>query len=389
MKNKGLYWVVSLIVIAILSVAVLYAAVIVGKIPIDLPFYDSGAASIQYDPVEGKMIANEWKDVIIYKMKERHHTVEDILAGIESGTIVIENKEEEEFLAEFDLIEPESFKAYIENHQDLVENGYGSLFIDKVSLNNTTTGIKTIYGDDVMAIDAINKILIIGIDVPYVDKQGRNATAEAKLAVVYNKAQLDMSIVDDLYYWDEIDIHVKREQGIFGVNANGYQWNDAGTWAMMYGTSKIHDKLVRKADIAENTICFDKFGNMSIGTSIDNAYNAVEYAPTLIKNGKTVYDESTHIERNVRMAQTGIGQTSDDKTLICVISGGIYDSGLGGTYSDMLDIMEEYKAQDASMLSGGSRTVMYWNGRVVSKNEGYKTQGAKLPTAIVVKSAVD
>lgn len=375
-KKKIVPIVLTMIIMIILLIGVTYAAVVIGKIPIDLPFMK--AEAVEYYPETGLGIAKQWENVVIYEPKERPENITDIIDNTE-----VEEKTETDMLEQFSLVDTDTLKEYISANEDVLKNGYEKIFIDKVDLNNTPTGIKSIYGDDVLAIDMLNKITIIGINIPY----GEGQTAKAKLAVVDNKAQVDFSTVEDLAYWDAMEEHVKREQAILGINSNGYVWHSSGKWATMFGLAKRHGEMIRKADTASEAICFAKDGTMSIGTDINEAWNATEYAPTLIKLGEIVYTAENDPEANIRMAQTAVGQTADGKTLLLVVSGGIYGSGNGATYSDILQIMEKYKATNASMLSGGSRTVMFWNDRVVTNNDGYKDQGVLLPTALVVKPA--
>ena len=354
--------------------AIIYIAVIAAKMPINLPFIE--AKNLVYDPVEGEQIAEEWKNVVIY---EYDNTPDDVQEIIESADVDKETKESL-FKSLEDIVDTETLNTYIESNSSVIENGYEKLFIDEVDQQSTPTGIKTVHGDDVLAIDKVNGIIIIGVNIPYDDK-----IAKAKLAIVDNKKQLDMSIVEDLQYWDQISEHISREKAILGINANGYTWNDNGDWATMYGLAKYHGQIYRKANNRENSICFDEEGNMSIGGDVESSWNATEGYPILIRNGQEVYSVTSDSEANVRMAQTAIGQTSSGKTLLLVASGGIYGSNSGATTSEILGIMNKYNAYNASMLSGGSRTVMCWNNRIISLSEGYREEGVLLPTAIVVK----
>lgn len=360
----------------ILLIICVYIMVKLLSLPVSLPFM--AADNTEYEPYEGLRVAEQWKNVVVYTPKEVPDSIEEII-----DTVEVEEKTEEDVIKQFSLVDTNSLKSYIDRNSEVLNNGYEKIFIDKVDLDNTQTGIQSVYGDDVLAVDMINGITMVGINIPY----GEGAVAKAKLAIVDNKEQLDLSIVEDLKYWDNVEEHVKRERAILGINSNGYVWDTNGKWATMFGLARRHGETVRKADTKSEVICFSKDGTMSIGTDINEAWNATEYSPTLIKFGETVYVEDENPEGKIRMAQSAVGQTEDGKTLLLVVSGGIYGSDIGATYQEVLEIMERYKAVNASMLSGGSRTVMYWNDRVVTKNEGYKEEGVLIPTALVVKPA--
>ena len=367
------------LVMLILIMALTYAVVYITNLPINLPFLSS--EQLVYEPVEGENIAEQWEDVVIYEYKDKPGSVQEIIDKAE-----VEKKSKEAvFNSLSSIIDVETLEKYVDEHPESTSNGYEKLFIDEVDQNSTPTGIKTVYGDDVLAVDKVNEIIIVGINIPY----DNSKIAKAKLAIVKNKKQIDMSIVSDLKYWDQISEHVDRENAILGINANGYVWNDSGDWASMHGLAKYHGQIYRKSDNSANSICFSQDGTMTIGSNPDDAWNATECYNTLIKDGNTVYDAENDVEATIRMAQTAIGQTSSGETFLLVVSGGIYGSNSGAVTSEVLDIMNKYGAHNAAMLAGGSRTVMYWNNKIVTLNEGYREDGVLLPTAFVVKPVTE
>ena len=353
-----------------------YGAVHLADLPIDLPFRES----IKYDaeiPQTTKNIMQQWANIVFYVPPEKHDTIEDMIADMDDMNIELPELDIKGICDMFPLVDRTTLEDYIKNNPEVAENGYELLFIDKVDLMNTPTGIKTVHDHDVLALDAINGIMIIGVDVP-----SSTGVSKVKLAVVNNPNQMDLSLVRDLSYWDIIEDHAKDTGAILAVNASGYNWHESGNYATMYGATKWRSEVYRKPSDVNDLICFDANGFMTLGTSIDDAYNAIEMMPAMIKEGVIVeYDDTTEI----RSAMSAIGQTYEGVTLIATASGGVYGSNLGVKASDLTNIMNQYGAYNAVALSGGSRAIMYWNNRIVNETVGYDDHGVRLPNAIIVK----
>lgn len=368
-------FILLLVLLIVVMLGTAYASVLVTKAPINLPFVEAVVYKPNI-PDNTENVMEQWRNRTIYEPEVVYDKVEDI---IKDETVEVDEINDTEFLAEFNAVDKVSFDDYITKNPDVLENGYEKMLIDKVDLLNTPTGIKTTKGDDVLAIDAMDGIVIIGIDVP-----SDTGTSKVKLAIVNNKDQLDMSLVKDLSYWSIVEDHAVDNRAILAVNASSYNWNDTGGYATLYGAMKYHGDLIRKAVENEAVITLSEDGTLEIAGNLDTAYNAFEVSPTLIKDGIKVYESP---ENESRYAMSAIGQTADGKTLILTASGGIHGSNLGVTPSEVMAIMEKYGAHNAVSLSGGSRTMMYWNGRNVTEAVGYPTFGMRLPNAIIVKPA--
>lgn len=352
-----------------------YATVIVTDAPIGLPFVEAAVFHPEI-PDTSKQIMEQWTNRKIYEPKVVYDNIEEI---IEDENLDVEEVTDSEFYTTMNLVDKASLETYIQANPDVIKNGYEKLFFDKVDLLNTPTGVKTTKGHDVLAIDALDGITMIGLDVT-----SSTGTSKVKLAVVNHKEQLDMSLVKNLGYWDRVKEHATETQAILAINASTYTWNEAGNYGMLYGAIKYHDTLHRKAVEPNSVTALNKDGTLVIGANLDTAYNAFETTPILMKDGQVVYVAP---ETESRAALSAIGQTADGKTLILAASGGPYGSNLGITPSEALKILQDYGAVNAVCLSGGSRTMMYWNGRYVVEAVNYQSEGVKLPNAIVVKPA--
>lgn len=60
-------------------------------------------------------------------------------------------------------VEPTSMQAYLEAHPEALENGWENLYINEAGLDDEGTSIKTIQGEQVLAIDVPNQVLLIRV----------------------------------------------------------------------------------------------------------------------------------------------------------------------------------------------------------------------------------
>jgi exopolysaccharide biosynthesis protein len=181
---------------------------------------------------------------------------------------------------------------------------------------------------------------------------------------------------------------VARHEGVAGVNAGGFV-DDQGVgdgstplgivisegalkWGSLGGTYEIigideENKLV--------------IGKMTGREALERGVrDAVSFGPMLIVNGEALEIKGAGSGLNPR---TAIGQRADGAILLLTIDGRQPNS-LGGTMSDVIDLMVQYEAVNAANLDGGSSTVMVYEGEVINVCGSLYGPRA-MPTAIVVK----
>lgn len=362
-------------------VASAYALVHFAELPIDLPGKPADSSVIGSDaydeanyPSEGYKIARQWEDVVIYKPKVKISTVDEIIDIVELPEIT-----EDELFVKLGELDESSLLQFITKNPNCIENGYEKIFVDLVDKNNTDTGLRTKQGDKVLSIDAINSMMIAGRDI-----ETPSGTCNIKIAIVKDKSQLDLSIADNMSIWELAETHAEKSGALLVTNANGYVWHESGSYATLYGALKYNGELIRRPNDEAQIVTISEDGTLDANGDIETALHAVEMGPILIDEGEVVYsiEEGTAEDR---YAQTAIGQCDDGTTIIVVAAGSTYGANVGATYSEILQIMQDYGCTEASMLSGGSRSVMYYNGRVVNETIGYNDTGVRLPSAIIVR----
>ena len=126
-------------------------------------------------------------------------------------------------------------------------------------------------------------------------------------------------------------------------------------------------------------------GNLTGQQALDMGLrDAVSFGPVLIVNGKRAEVEGTGGGVNPR---TAIGQRADGAVLLLVIDGRQPHS-IGATYKDIIDVMEQYEAVNACNMDGGSSSLMFYQGELITTCASlYGSR--QLPTAWLVKGEGD
>ena len=376
MRVKDLLIIVlSVLVAVVISIATLYIVVDLMELPIDLPLLEYEAPSTEIGmTARGDMAA--WQQYRSYKSPKRYSSVQEILDDKEITIPVMSRQDVKEL---FPYLDMDSVDDYMSSSGDS-SIGYERLFVD--STGSSSTGIKTIYGDNVSTLDIMDGIAIISI---------RKGSEEMKLAIVSRLEQLDFTLARASQYWRSASSYAVSAGGILAMNASGYSMDPGGSYVLIDGLVKWHGDIVRDPVDEQLAVCFDDNMKMSIGTSIDEAYNAIDATFHLIQRGRVVYnvDDQGDGGLEMRTAKTALGQTTDGLTLLLVSSGGTSGQDDGLLPSDLLEVMQRYNAYNASMLSCGQKVIMYWNGRtVLAENSSSKGLGVKLPNVIYVKPYV-
>lgn len=327
------------------------------------------------------------QDIIDEVMKTREETNElqknaastwgeDDIVDKNAQTEVL--SEEEQFYAKFPELDRTSFEEYLGEHPELLEKGWGKIAIDKCD-SSSKTGIKTIHGDNVLAISANQEIMIVEV---------KGSTYEGRLAIAKDESRLEIKTCANLYKTGQYVKDIAEDNdAILAINASGFiDEGGVGNGGTPYGFLKVNGETLQEPYGHDYKIIgFDENNLMQIGdTSItDNLYNAIEFGPALIVDGQSMLKSAS--SGWGLQPRTAIGQTND-KTILMLVIDGRSTRSTGATVGDCKDILEKYGAVQATNLDGGSSSVMYYNGREITHptTASDNPSGRKLPNAFVI-----
>ncbi len=282
------------------------------------------------------------------------------------------------FFRVFHEVDESSFDSYAEKHKDEVYAKDGTVKLDKAGLKDGGTDIKTKQGDEVVAIDAENGILIVKVT---------GDGFVGKLAIIKDPAQVGIGLAKNFgTKGGGIEKLVNYNDAILGINASGFEDpNGTGNGGKAYGlvisNGKIYQDMIGSAN---KVIGFDEKNRLHIGQykSLSGFRDAVEFKPALIINGEQLVHSSAGWGIQPRSA---IGQTARGEVLLLIIDGRAPGYSIGATLGDCADILKKYDAVQACNLDGGSSSIMYYNGREITKpSAANKVKGRAIPDGFMV-----
>lgn len=294
---------------------------------------------------------------------------------------------EEQFYQTFSELDRESFEAYLKEHPEVLENGYDQIkidLIDDATKKNYDTGIKTKQGHTVLAINAAHGILIAEI----VGEDSLGMEYAGKVALCKHPENVFVGTCEGLFeYGSYVSDMVRNYDAILGINASGFaDYEGNGTGGLPYGFLKSEGETLQAA-VGDDwkIIGFDESDHLQIGAFSDTSQlrDAVEFHPALIINGENLVAGTGLNEQQPR---TAIGQAEDGTVIMLVVDGRQFHS-FGISIEKCADIMESYGAYQASMLDGGSSSVMVYDGREITSPTtlSQNPEGRYLPDAFLVK----
>ncbi len=293
----------------------------------------------------------------------------------------------DKFYAMFSELNESEFEDFLADNPDYLENGYDQIDIDLIGEASKThydTGIKTKQGDTVLAVNAEHGILIVeqtGEDTLGMEYAGKLALCKKPENIFVGTSEY----LGD--YGSFVSDMVSNYDAILGINASGFaDFDGNGTGGTVYGFLKSEGEKYQDAvGDGWKIVGFDNEDHLQVGAFNDtsNLRDAVEFHPALIINGENLVAGTGLNEQQPR---TAIGQAKDGTVIMLVIDGRQMHS-FGVSIERCGEIMEKYGAYQASMLDGGSSSVMVYRGREITSPTtlSQNQEGRYLPDAFLVK----
>ena len=287
-----------------------------------------------------------------------------------------------EFCMTYTELDMDSFAAYAEEHEDEMFDENGNLFIDEAGLDQEGTSIRTVQGDQVLALDTIHGIIIVRLEGDTDAGHYRGV-----LAIVKDPSRIGVAIAKRLgIVGQKIGSMAEDNEAILAINASGFEDPEGGgnggiVYGMLYAAGKKYkgtDGGTYKAGY------FDYDNRLHVGTwkNTTDIRDGVEFKPLLVVNGEQAITGSAGWGIHPR---TAIGQTEDGTVIMLVIDGRQPTYSVGVTVGYTAELMLKYGCVQALNLDGGSSSIMYFNGRKLTKpSGGDKVNGRYLPDAFVV-----
>lgn len=299
-------------------------------------------------------------------------------------------EEEQMFHAQFPQLDTRSLQSYLDAHPETLTNGWENLYINEAGFDDEGTGIYTIQGDEVLAIDAKNGVLLLRVV---------GGGYRGVLAIANDPSELSVEMSAGIGAYGELvgDI-ASAHGGVLAMSASGFLDTDAGG-----NSAGGNGGLIAGYAISNGTGYGEHFGAGYYRLELrgDNRFyivdasepvsasctDAVEFRPALIVGGEMQQDEYF----TSQMPRACIGQTQTGEILMLVIEGRMPDEGIyGADVNTCAAILQRYGCAQALNVDGGTSAMLWFDGEYVTRcsNSNLRESGGRLlPNAFVYQRA--
>ena len=299
---------------------------------------------------------------------------------------VIEPEDPEEVAREtfyelFHEVDPTSLQTYLDANPEALENGWANLCINEAGLDDSGTSIQTIYGEQILAIDVPNKIILIRV---------KGSGYQGVLAIAKDPAQLYVRPSSQLWTIGETVAQIASDNnGVLAMTGSAFIDPDGGGnggelagFAMYDGVGDGYGHMGRgykRLEIHEDNLMYITDAPAPTG---EGTTDAVEFGPALIVDGEIVVDANcgyTGIH-----PRACIGQSDKYEVMMLIIEGRLPLRSLGTNVLVCADILKLHGCMQAMNLDGGTSAIMWYDGETITacSNQALP-DGRPLPTAFV------
>lgn len=290
-----------------------------------------------------------------------------------------ELESKKDFFKLFSELDEHSFEQYVKAHPDVTKKGWDKIYINEAGIDDDGTSIETTKGDQVLAVDAENKLLLVRV---------KGSGYQGVLAIAKDPSLLRCCLSSHIgAYGEYLEDLVKNNDGVIGITGSGFidengvgSGGDLAGYTMCegreYGTHYGYGKKRIELHSDDRLYITDAYNDVGSGTT-----DAVEFSPALIVDGKVLVDEMSGFTSIQPRAV--LGQTRHGEILMLVIEGRLVGRSLGVGLPECTDIMVRYDAYQAMNLDGGTSAVIWYRGEYVTKCSNPQIQCRYLPNAWV------
>jgi len=277
-------------------------------------------------------------------------------------------------------LDQSSMEAYVKAHPDVVSNGWDQIKINAAGLDEDGTDIRTTMGEQVLAIDAPNQILLVRV-------KGDNFCGV--LAVAKDPSRLSVKNSTMLGSAGQYAGTIAQNNGgILAMTASSFIDNggtgNGGTLAGYTmsdgdGSGAHMGWSYKRLELHEDNRMYITDAQSSVGSGTTDA---VEFTPALIVDGKVLVDQNCGWTAvNPRAC---IGQSEKGEVLMLVIEGRLVGYSLGTGVVECADILRQHNCAQAMNLDGGTSAILWYDGAYVTRCSNRACpQGRPLPNAFV------
>ena len=292
----------------------------------------------------------------------------------------------EAFFEVFWEIDQDSMDAYLNEHPEALDNGWENIYINEAGFDDAGTSIETTMGEQVLAIDTENSILLLRV---------KGSGYRGVLAVAKNSAALSVEMCSTLGVAGQLVGTIAEEHdGVLAMNGPGFlDPNGAGNGGQLAGYAMSNGEehgshftawAYKRIELHDDNLFYIKDASSPTG---DGCTDATEFQPAMIIDG----EKYTSDYWSGTQPRACIGQSDKYEILMLVIEGRYPLEGIAGTsVNECSDILLRHGCMQAMNLDGGASAMMWYRGEYITScsNPAIRYSGGRpCPGAWVYKTA--
>ncbi len=297
------------------------------------------------------------------------------------------DREEEAFYELFWELDRDSMEDYLEKHPGALADGWENLYINEAGLDDEGTEIETVQGEQVLAVDVKNQILLVRV------RGGSGADSYiGVLAVAKDPARL--SVKNSAYLGGSGQFAgtiAKNNNGVLAMTASGFI-DDGGTgnggalagYAMSDGEGRGAHMgwSYKRIELREDNYFYITDAQSPVH---EDTTDAVEFTPALILDGEVLVNDQTRYWGGLN-PRTVIGQSDRGEILMLAVEGRQVGRSMGTGVLECASILERHNCMQAMNLDGGTSTILWYDGEYVIRCSTGAPEGRLLPNAFVYEA---
>ena len=311
---------------------------------------------------------------IVLEVRQEMDAARDSQAGQKSGSgESAELPENRDFFELFPELDRAAFRAWA----PIPEEDLGEFYVNYAGLDEVGLDLCTRQGDQVLAIDAANGLLVVRI---------REEMFRGVLILGKAPGRLSCAAAEAWGSAGQRAGEIAQAHGALvalpasGVEADGPEGANQTGAAMCSGTvygehlKSGYKRLALRSD--------DRLYVVDAPKEIPpDCTDATEWTPALIVDGEIVVTKEDHY--NARNPRCCLGQARDGTVLMLCIEGRFFDS-LGATAPECAQILARYGAYQAMNLDGGTSASCWYDGEYITRcSDPALPEGRLLPNCLI------
>ncbi len=288
-------------------------------------------------------------------------------------------QEEVDFFDTFWEIDVPSMLSYVDKNPTVLSRGWGNIDINEAGLDDSGTSIRTVFDEQVLAIDAQQGVLIARV---------KGGSYRGLIVIAKDPSRLSLQAATSLgSYGQHAGVIAEAHNGILAMTGSGFidegGVGNGGSLAgycvcdgKAYGThmGRGFKRLELHAD--DRIYIRDCSDPVSADTT-----DAVEFSPAMIIDGKIVVPSNGFTDLQPRAC---LGQSQYGEIIMLLVEGRLPGTSIGISVPDCAEIMLKHDCAQAMNLDGGTSAMIWYKGEYIMRSSNPAlSAGRPLPNAFV------